>query len=435
MTTQQQYSNELVSFTVNSKPSSVVELALEASPDLVRSAYHAAIKVVTKQVVLPGFRKGRAPEALVAKNYPQEVNTQWQEEIVLHALRECQKISQITPLQKDSKVHFHVKSHSKEEGASLTVGFEVEPTIPSINPATCTLKEVKRPEVNESKVKETLRQILFFFAHWQPIEGRAAQEDDLVVLDVDIIETEPAQPLFSQTRFEVSDKSMAQWMKPLVIGLNPGESIEGVSFPDDTLPEEEKKAFQPKKVRISLKKIEQATLPTLDDAFAKNLGVETVDEVHTQIEKILNAKADAHVKEALRSQVNEFLLSEYKFDIPMSLIEKETRFRFQQLQRDPEFKQHWDSLSEELRRNLVDNLYAQSEKAVRIFFLSRKVLHDAQLSVSGQDVPVPATSILEMLLQPDFAREPAGDLQQAEAYSRLILEKAEDFIIAHANKA
>ena len=66
-------------------------------------------------------------------------------------------------------------------------------------------------------------------------------------------------------------------------------------------------------------------------SFAKKLGVTTVDEMRKNITDLLNKQADAHVMEAQREQVNEFLLTQYPFDLPVTLIEKETQFRFRQL--------------------------------------------------------------------------------------------------------
>ncbi|MES2345302.1 MAG: trigger factor, partial [Chlamydiota bacterium] len=383
----QQFSSELVQFTVTTKPASVVEFDVKASADLVKSTYGAAVKAVAKHVVIPGFRKGRAPEALVAKNYASDVNKQWQEEIALKAIVECQKLSNITPLQRDSKVSFNVKNFSKENGAELTLAFEVEPEIPTTDPQLFHPQEIKRPAVDEKKVEETIRQIRFFYAEWTTIADRPVQEGDLVILDVDIIETEPAQPLFSGTRFEVTDNSMAKWMKDLCLGLTTGATAEGLSVPDDTLSPEEKEQFQPKKVRLTVRTIEQATLPPLDDTFAKNLGVATVADLHEQIEKLLNFKADSHVQEQLRTQASEFLLAQYPFALPQSLIEKETHFRVKHLMNDQEFQKYWQQMSDAERQNAIQTIYQQSEKAVRMFYLCRKVLSDANITITPKDLP------------------------------------------------
>ena len=42
------------------------------------------------------------------------------------------------------------------------------------------LKAVKRPEVNEDKINETIRQVQLFFANWQHVTDRPVQEGDFV---------------------------------------------------------------------------------------------------------------------------------------------------------------------------------------------------------------------------------------------------------------
>ena len=69
------------------------------------------------------------------------------------------------------------------------------------------------------------------------------KEGDFVLLDVEIIEEDPTQKLFTNTRFEVADKSMAQWMQKLIIGKKTGDVVEGVSKPDDHVSEEEKTEY------------------------------------------------------------------------------------------------------------------------------------------------------------------------------------------------
>ncbi len=88
-----------------------------------------------------------------------------------------------------------------------------------------------------------------------------------------------------------------------------------------------------------------ATLPELTDEFVKQLGVSTVEEMRTNITSLLNKQADAHVLEAQREQANDFLLTQYPFDLPATLIEKETQFRFRQLLNDTDFLNYWQNLN------------------------------------------------------------------------------------------
>lgn len=433
----QQFSSSEVKVTIHRKPACLVEFEVESSKELVEKAYKSAIKDVAKEVSLPGFRKGKAPDDMVVKNYPKEVDRRWQECIADLAFRESGKLANVPLLQKDSRVTFKMKSHS-HENASLTLTFETHPVIPTVDPKTITLKKVERPAVNDEKVQETIRQMLFFFAEWKPVTDRPVKEGDYAMLDVDVVEETPATPLFSNTRFEVSDKGMAKWMKDLVVGQTAGASREGVSVADTDATEAEKKEFKPKKVRVVIRSIQEATLPALDDSFAKKVGVANLDELNQSITRLLNDQANAHVRQALRDQASEALLIHYAFDLPASLIERETHFRMKQLLADTQFQKHWQGLSDDEKRKMVDSLYQQSQKAVRMFYLCRKIIADAKISITAEDLPKPPSTPLEVLVNPtgalhDWNQNP--EIQHAEAFSRLVLEKAEDYVIDNAVQA
>lgn len=431
----QEFANEKVRFSAHRKPDCVIELDVHASKELVDAEHKKAIKAVAKHVSLPGFRKGKSPDELVVKKFPKEVDQEWQKLIASATYRECQQLAKYPVLQgSENKVSFTMKEHALTKGAHLFLYFETEPEIPSVDVSQIELKEVEKPEVNKEKVEETIRQIRLFFAEWTPVTDRPAREGDFVILDVDVLETSPAENLFQGTRFEVSDKSMAKWMQELVIGQHAGSSLEGISRPDDTLSEKQKAEFSPKKTRVTIQKIETATLPELSPSFLKNLGVSSEEELFTNIEKLLHSQSESHFQEKMRDQVSEELLKKFPFDIPKTLIQKETEFRMKQLYQDPEFESHWQKIPNTEKRSMVESVYMHAEKAVRMFYLCRKIISDAKISVSPKDLPKRPSAPLEILLDPQNYLRPQSQNEphQAEAFSKLILEKAQDHIIAKA---
>ncbi|MFI5334753.1 MAG: trigger factor [Chlamydiales bacterium] len=434
--TRGELSNDAVRVVVHHKPKCRVELEVEAAAVLVQAARRKAVKTVAKEVSLPGFRKGKAPEELVLRKYPQDVDKIWQEAIAEDAFREAIKLAKIPLLHKDTKITFKMISHS-QEGAKLTLTFETEPQLPIIDPKKIHLKDVPRPEVNDEKVEETIRQTQLFFAEWQEINDRPVQEGDFVRLDVDVIDEEPNTRIFSNTRFEVTEKSMAEWMRKMVLGMRKMESKEGTSVPDESANVDDKAALKPKKVRITAIAIESAKVPPIDDEFAKKLGVENLVDLRKSLFTHLSRQADAHVKEKQREQLSEILLTEFPFDLPSSLIEKETQFRMKQLFEDPHFQKEWKEMSEEDRKKMVEAIYTQSEKAVRLFYLCRKVIADAKLTITAEDMPKPPTNTLEALMapQPAYHAHDHSEVRQAEVYSRLVLEKAENYLIEQAIQA
>lgn len=432
----QEFTNSEVRLSVNHKPGCKVELDVEAFPALVQTAHKKAVKQIAKEVSLPGFRKGKAPDALVLKNYPKDVNSHWHEVIANMAFNACEKLTKISLLTKDTKISFNMKQCSFDSGAKLTLTFETEPQVPSVDPSQLALNSIARPEVNDQKVDETIRQAQFFFANWKLITDRPIQNGDIVLLDVDVLEEDPPSRLFSNTRFEVSEKSMAKWMRDLVSGKTVGDSVEGMSSVDDDAKPEEKETFKPKKVRIHIREVQEATLPPLDDDFAQKLGNPHVADLRAAVLRILNEQADAHVREHQRDQVNEFLLTKYRFDLPPSTIEKETQYRMRQLAADPQFVSYWNSMNDQDRKATVNTIYEQSEKAVRMFYLCRKIVSDAKITITPEDLPPPPKTALEILMKPqsDPHSHANPEIRQAEAFSKLVMEKAEDYLIAQSRK-
>lgn len=422
--------NEHVRFTVHNKPSCIVEFDVEVLKPLIQTAYKKALKKIGKSVTLPRFRKGKAPDNLIEKNFPDEIKKQWNQEIAHAAFQECQKLTNIPILHKEAKVSYKIKSHSSH-GALLLLSFETEPTLPFIDPKGIHLKSVKRPEITPEKITETIRQTQFFFAKWEKVTNRPVQKNDFVTLDVDLVEE--GTSLFSNTRFEVNAKGMAEWMLSLVLGKNISDTTEGISIPDQNASEEEKEELKPKKVRITIKSIDLATLPPIDEKFAKLIGTSSIEELHQRVEELLNKQADEHVQEALREQVTEILLEQFPFDLPTTLIQKEVEFRIQQLTQNVDFKSYWDNLKAEERKKILKTIQQQSEKAVRMFYLCRKIVSEANIRITAEDVPSAASTPLEILLNsqnPNPSNCP--EIEHAEAYSRLILKKAEDWIIKYA---
>lgn len=427
----EEYKNDRVHVVVKRKPHCVVEYEVTADRAICIESQDKAVRDLGKDVQIPGFRKGKAPMEIVAKRNPEELDKKWQEGIANLSFKEAASLANVPLVRQDASITFKMQSHTRE-GAKLTLSFETVPSIPKIDPSKCILKEVAKEAITKEKVAETIRQSQMFFATWKEVH-HPIKTGDFVLLDVDVIEEEPANRLFSNTRFEVTDKSMAQWMKKLVLGQKKGAVVEGVSTPDESASEEEKADYPPKKVRITIKAVEEATLPPLDDAFAKQLGVETMEQLHERIDELLNKKADEAVRDQQREQVTAFLLS-HPFEIPFSVVEKEIRFRMEQMIKDASFKRQWDMSSDKQKHEMIDTIKGQAEKAIRIFYLCRTIASQQNITLSQKDITQASSSPLEALLYPSDQIHDASqpDIKQAEAYSRALLERAEDWVIAHA---
>lgn len=427
----EQFHNDLIDLTVHKKPHCLVEFDVIAKPALVKKSHSNAIKTIAKQSSIPGFRKGKAPDDLVVKKFPKAVSEEWQKSLAQETFNHCESLAKVPLLSKDSKISFKMKSFS-EETAEMSFSFESEPFIPEFNYKAFKLPEEKESSVDSQKLEETLHRIRLFFSKWQEVKDRGVQLGDFVVVDVDLIEDDGSEKkAFSQTRLEVSEKNMAQWMRDIILGMTSGEVKEGISKPDDDATDEDKKNFSPKKVRVSLKTIEEPILPPVDDDLAKKVGVETASVMKERLSQLLKNQAQEELQKALREDISQQLLEQYQFDLPKSLLDKEISYRMHQLQSSPADRKHFNSLSEEEKQEERNKVTKQAEKAVRLFYLCKKVVTDNKLTFSPDELtkniktPLDAMFVDRDLLNPNKTED-----QKAMLMSRLMLSTAQDYIIS-----
>ncbi len=429
----QELATEEVRVHIHRKPACRIEMTVKTIPQLTKDARKNAIKTVSKEISLPGFRKGRAPDDMILSKFPTDVEKQLHKAIADLAFVAAQKVAKVPLLNNNSPISFDLKKQS-EEGAEVLFSFETEPAIPEVDSVGFEAKPVVRAEVGETQVEEAIRQMRFFYAQWKLIHDRPIQEGDYIMIDLDTVEGEEVQRVFHHIRFEVSKARMANWMKQLVEGAKTGDVLDGMSEPDDTATEEEKKEFKPKKVRLSVLKVEEAVLPEMDEEFAKKVGASDVAHMRQSIAGLLNKQADDKVQSELREQVNDYLIDRYPFELPRSLIETEKKHRLGQLTHDPKFKANWQKMSQEERKNLEERLSTESEQAVRLFYLSRQIVQSAKIPVTHQDVQNEAIATYQSHAGRDADIDQLPKEVYALALSKLILAKAQDYVIQSGNK-
>ncbi|MDE3056039.1 MAG: hypothetical protein KGI80_05060 [Verrucomicrobiota bacterium] len=418
-----EYKNSFVESVVLFHPHCRVEFRVKALSPLLAKARGEATKEVRKAVTFPGFRKGKAPEAIVSKNYPNEIAEELPSALARLSFNTTEEMAKVPALNNRPKITYDLKTIGAEE-AELSLFFETEPTIPEIDPKLFVRKEAAHPPATEEQVDELLLQTRYFFADWKEVEDRPIQEGDLITINLDVVKGEALEPVFEDVRLEVSKKRMADWMFQLVLGKKSGDLVEGLSEPDANLSEEERAQFEPKKVRVQILTVNEAILPPCDDAFAERLGAKDVAEMRASMEKDLNRRLDEDHKEKLRKEVNLFLLETYPFEVPSSLVEAEREHRLKQAMAESD----WEEKSAEEKENAKQKLAEASLSSVRLFYLSRQIVRQGDLPLTHEEVQNRAV-ILARRERAEVAVDQIPQEMYAFAFSQLMLAKAQDFVL------
>lgn len=442
-----EYKNDNIKVVVNKDHGSKVKLEITIQPHAAKAAYQKAIKAINKEISIPGFRKGKAPEAVVLQTYSQYIDQEWREILANTAFQEALELTKIIPFHQDTIKRPTFKNLSKEEGATLVIEFEAAPMVPEVDTADLKIKTIKPHPITEKQIDQVLEDIRFHHAEWKDITDRPIQEGDFVNLDIEAVEE--GKEVCHDTSFEVKEGKMGNWMRNLLIGLKTGESAEGMSEQEPVKGCEacehhdeehhhhthEKAPFKPTLCRITVKSIKDAKLPELNDELAAKTGVKTVEELKERVAASLKNQAEGMIKENYRQQIENQLLEKYHFDLPSSLVESEKeewiRYRISNLpdiESDPNKAAKFKQIEEEVSRE-VENSY-------RLFYLVRKIAEEQKINVSSEEImqEFMHQSMSRNSEEKVFDTSMDPKIIRSRLFSYLLTRKAKDFLIDKAAK-
>lgn len=437
MSSENNFQNENLNVSLKREPGSLVVLDIHVQPKATQAAWHKAIKNVNKEVSLPGFRKGHAPEAMVLKNFSRHVDQEWHEIVVHNAFSEAIDLTKVFPYRQEGIRKPKLKSISNTEGAKVIVEYEAIPDVPVVDASSIFLTPIEKKTVTDEQIQHAIDDIRFQHAVWTSITDRPAEKGDYITLDIHSLEGDKPDLLFEDTRFKIDDEHMGKWMRDLVLGLNIGDTADGDSKQDKKKSDPGYESdFKSTHCRLTVKAIETAVLPEIDNVFAEKLKVKDVDDLRHKVKDQLDKMAVDEQQSAMREQLSTHLIDTYHFELPKSLVEPDMKRSSQQAVKRVRAKQkEGEDLSKEAQ-DAAEKAAKSVEESYRLFFLLRKVSSDQNIEV-GQD-EIMHELIRQMYAAPQHERiiSPKDDPQESRAriYAYLVERKAKDWLIEQVLK-
>lgn len=429
------FQNDNLSVTVELTSNCIVKYFVEVKETLAFSSYEHAVKKIMKEASIPGFRKGKVPEELIKERYKKALDQEWQKQLANRSFQECYSLTNIPLCNEDTTVSFQVEKYSPQH-AELQLTFETEPVVPEIDISSLQLKTLDKETVSKQDIDAIIHRLQCFLATWEKVEGRNVEKGDFIHLDVFITEETPPKPIFTNTRFEVTLEAMAKWMYDLVLGKPIGSSLQGMSLPNEDAPDQEKLKFPPKKVLVVIKSIERAILPELTNAFAERFGAANMEDMRKKLTHLQEKQKFEESRQMVRDSIYKQLLDKYQFDLPPSLVKKEFAYRWNELLKNKNFKREWEAKSETEQLAEQKKLIDEAQYAIRLFYLAKKILFDAGITLTKEDLHPSVPTPLEMLFTDpnliQFDEKPKEE--QAIILSRIMLKKASDYVINQIEK-
>lgn len=423
------FENPYVQLQVEKQPGCKVIFTITARPIAAEAARQKALKSVSKEVNIPGFRKGKAPRNLISERFAAQVEDEFRDVLVRNSLNEAIRLSQTAPHSKKTPIKL-VKFEELDAGAYLVaIEFEAFPDVPSVDPTHLSLKSVETKPVEATEIQKRIEDLRLHHASWEVVEERGAEIEDFVTLDIDAIDETPAA-LHRDSRFHLREGKIPHWAKELILGMKVGESREGFSAPDA---EDDPERFKSRQCKFILKKIERAILPPLDEALCKKAGADNVATLEERIGKSLAKEHENEARRSMRQAIKSALLEQYPFETPGE--------RLNHLHRECHeiSDQEKDRLKSDAEREAyAHHLFEEGKKNIQLSFLLPKIAREHHIQFPSVE-EIRQRSTEHLIMRYMAGEKEMGDEEVARfseiAENELLTEKIFDFLIEKAKRA
>jgi trigger factor len=410
----------------------------EVDVKTVDEAFGTVTKDFVKHAKMPGFRPGKAPEAMVARQYTKDIEDEVKRKLIGDAYRQGikdQKLN-VTGYPDIEEIQFS-RGQPLQFAATLEVNPEFE--VPEYRGITARREPALVTDDDVTKAIDALRGQA---ANFQKVE-RAVQEGDYVVINYTgtsegkpLTEIAPtARGLTEQKGFwvEVKPDSFVPGFAMQLVGANAGEKrTVTIDFPAEFVTPQ--LAGRKAVYDVEVVEVKEKVLPVVDDAFAKTYGAESLDKLNEGVRQDLQNEINSRQKRSIRNQIVKTLSEKLSFDMPESSLQVETRNVVYEMVSENQRR----GVPKELIEAKKDEIYSAAsgiaKERLKISYLFHKISEKEGIRAEQHEMNTRIALMAQanQMAPQKFLQELEKRNGLPEIYQQIIHEKVLDFLHENA---
>ena len=296
-------------------------LKITAPAAEVNAGYKKAVQKIADQANIPGFRKGKAPRAIIEMHYGKQAVKQEAFEIVANkAYSEALNQEKLIPVS-DPKVEESTFEEGKDMELTIKVTLKPEPELGEYKGLHVEKKEV---EVTDEQVDAQIKDMMGRDAKMVVAEeGAVIEKGDFAIIDfAGTVDGEPfsggegkGYPL------EVGSNSFIPGFEDQLVGLSKGDSTDvEVTFPEDYFVKD--LAGKEAIFKVNIQDVKRKELPELNDEYvASKTEFKTVEDLRANYKERMQKAAEANAKAEYEHELIDLAVANAKFSVPEIMIE------------------------------------------------------------------------------------------------------------------
>jgi trigger factor len=378
---------------VENQPHCVATLKIELTPDQVSKEWDTIASSFASQARIPGYRPGKAPRRVIEAKFRKDIQDELTKKLVSKSYHEAiaEKQLRVVSLTSLEEVEFG-EDRSMRFRATVVTAPEFE--LPDYKGIPLRLPDTK---VTDAEIDAAVERLREQSADFVDVPERGAALEDFVVINFEgtiegraIAEIVPgaSKNIQGGKKFWLrlaADNFLPGFVDQMV-GQKPNETrtIE-VEFPAD-FPVKEL-AGKKAQYEVTLLEIKERVLPPLDDAFAaKWMPEKTLTDLRHALEHQIEHEKGHELERAREEQVVRFLGERIDFEIPPTLLKRETRSTLAELVQRNRERGVPDEMMKEKEEELIRMAGGLAAHRLKTNFILHRIAEVEKIQVTRADL-------------------------------------------------
>ena len=365
------------------------KVSIEIPEETIKSAVDKEYGTLSKEALVPGFRKGRAPRRLLEKRFGKDTTEQVKLKLLAEASESALKDNELQTLG-EPDIDFEKIELPTEGPLKFDFEIEVRPEfdLPQLEGIEVTKTKL---EVTDDQIDREIERLQRWSGVWTPRKDGSVEPEDQIIADA-LIKAEGIEEEQKLNNIEIHVRQNGfvgevpvEKLDELLTGARAGETKQiSIEVPKTYFREE----YRGKKVdiQIEIKDIKWLKPAELDRNFLTRLGIEDENELREKTQDTLQSQLEMQVRTQMSEQIHQYLLENTELDLPLDVVAQQATSLLQRQYTNLMMR----GLPREQLEEQIEQLQAGSEeqarKQLKTFFIMDKVADKLDIEVSEEEI-------------------------------------------------
>ena len=425
-----------MSVTVEKKDNNMAVLTIEVPAEKFVEAIEKAYQRQKKSIVIPGFRKGKAPRRMIQKLYGAQVFFEEAANLIFQTTYSDAAKESGEKIVSSPQIDIKQIEEGKPFIYTATVALRPEVTLGQYKGVEIPKKEVT---VSEEEIMADIDREREQNARDLDVDDRPVKDKDRIKLDFDgTVDGER----FDGGKAEdfdltIGSGSFIPGFEDQIIGKNIGEEFDvNVTFPEDYHAEALK--GKPAVFRCKVNSISEHQVPELDDDFVQDVSeFDTVEEYKADVEKKIRERKEKALKSENESAAVRAALKNASMDIPDAMVEEQAQTLVnefaQRIQSQGMNMQQYMQITGMNEQTLAQQMKPQALERIQNSLLLEAVAKDENIEISDERLDEEVEKMAEAYnMEKEKLYDLMGEESRAQMKQDLAIQEAVKIIAENA---